>query len=304
MVVEIRAHVRRMNAVLNEAAEESGGTSADYKVACDETGEIRVDEFVNNYGVPDIDVIVMAAREAGFDDPKVDYSIFYDGEFPGICGIAQFSDDSRLVESNANNDGGYAVTYENCWFSRTPMHENGHNQGAVQTGPPGSDGGGHCTEHEDVMCYPSTSLQCPEQMYFDCGFDTYFDAAPEPGEWLDSHWNLGSPINRYVVLGGSIATPPPENEVFLKGPARPRRDARIALRTGLTVTCSEEAETIELERKVAGTFESVAEGVLDDDCAAVFRLRASFGRATFRSSWTSEEGATLTSPPLRIRPRG
>ena len=305
VVDEIRAHVRRMNAVLNEAAEESGGTSADYRVACDEAGEIRVDEFVNTYAVPYIETIIMAARDAGFDDPDVDYSIFYDGDFPGICGIAEFSDDTSPGETNANNDGGYAVTYENCWYSRTPMHENGHNQGAVQTGPPGSDGGGHCTEHEDIMCYPSTQMQCPDQMYFDCGFDTYFDAAPEPGEWLDSHWNLASPANRYIVLGGgAAAAPPPKNEVFLKGPARPRRGARIALRTGVTQSCSEDAETIELQRKAGGAFESVAEAVLDDDCAALFRLRAGFDSATFRTSWTSEEGATLTSPPLRIRPRG
>ncbi|HEV2756439.1 MAG TPA: hypothetical protein VG318_11765 [Actinomycetota bacterium] len=304
-VEEIRAHVRRMNAVLNEAAEESGGTSADYRVACDEAGEIRVDEFVNTSAVPYITTIIMGARDAGFDDPNVDYSVFYDGEFPGVCGIAEFSDDTRLEESNANNDGGYAVTYENCWFSRTPMHENGHNQGAVQTGPPGSDGGGHCTEHEDIMCYPSTEMQCPGNMYFDCGFDTYFDAAPEPGEWLESHWNLASPLNRYIVLGGADVPVDPvvSNEAFLKGPARPPRGARITLRAGLTEACSEEAEVIALQRKKDGRFVDVADTTLDDECEAAFKLRASFGSATFRSSWTSEEGDVLTSRPLRIRTR-
>ena len=24
----------------------------------------------------------------------------------------------------------------------------------------------------------------------------------EPGEWLDEHWNLGSPLNSYIRFGG------------------------------------------------------------------------------------------------------
>ncbi len=300
---EIRAHVRRMNAVLNEAAEESGGTTADYRVACDESGEIRIDEFVNTSAVPYITTIIMAARDAGFDDPKVDYSIFYDGDFPGVCGIAEFSNDTSLDENNRNNDGGYAVTYEGCWFSRTPMHENGHNQGAVQSGPPGSDGAGHCTEHEDIMCYPSTSLQCPDQMYFDCGFDTYFDAAPEPGEWLDSHWNLGSPLNRYIVFGGGEVAPAEPVEAYLRAPrAAPRRGSRMTIVAGVS-ECSYEAEVIRLERKSGGAFEPVGEKTMDDACEATFALRADFGSATFRSSWTSEDGEVFVSEPRRIRTR-
>jgi hypothetical protein len=37
---------------------------------------------------------------------------------------------------------------------------------------------------------------------FDCGYDTYFDAAPEPGEYLATHWNLGSPLNPFLRFGG------------------------------------------------------------------------------------------------------
>lgn len=300
---QIRAHVRRMNAVLSEAAEESGGTTADYRVACDETGEIRVDEFENTSLVPYITTVVQAARDAGFDDPNVDYNIFYDGEFPGVCGIAEFSRDDRAVEENRNNDGGYAVTYENCWYSRTPMHENGHNQGAVQTGAPNEDGSNHCTEHEDIMCYPSASNECPDQMYFDCGFDTYFDAAPEPGEWLDSHWNIGSPLNRYIVFGADGAVDEPvELEAYLSAPRSPQRGSRVRMVAG-TSECSEDAETIVLERKTAGEFQPVAEKAQDDECEATFTVKASFGRATFRSAWLSPEGETIVSPPVTIRTR-
>ena len=299
---QIRVHIRRMNAVLNEAAEESGDTSADYRVLCDEAGQIRIDEFENTTVVPYITTVVQAARDAGFDDPKVDYNIFYDGDFPGICGIAEHSSDDRAVEDNRNNTGGYAVNYESCWFSRTSMHENGHNQGAVLTGAPNEDGTNHCTEQEDVMCYPSTSSQCADQI-FDCGYDTYFDAAPEPGEWLDSHWNIGSPLNRYVVFGGVDDQAPVAPEAYLVAPrSAPARGSRIKIVAG-TSECSEDAETIYLELKTAGTFEAVAEKILDDDCEATFTLRADFARATFRSAWPPEEGAPVVSPPQTIRTR-
>jgi hypothetical protein len=35
----------------------------------------------------------------------------------------------------------------------------------------------------------------------DCAFDTYFDTRPEWGEWLTTHWNLGSTNNTYVHFG-------------------------------------------------------------------------------------------------------
>ena len=297
---EIRSHVRRMNALLSESAEASGGTTADYRVLCDEAGEIRVDEFENTTLVPYITTVIEAARAAGFDDPLVDYSIFYADDFPGVCGIAQLSTDASPGEDNRNNSGGYAVNYRGCWFSRTPMHENGHNQGAVQAGAPNEDGTNHCTEHEDVMCYPSTSSQCAE-MWFDCGFDTYFDAAPESGEWLDTHWNIGSPVNRYIVFGGVGESAPDVAEAYLEAPrSAAKRGSRIKILTG-TSECSEEAEIIHLERKTGGAFVSVGEKTLDDDCEATFTVKADFPRATFRSSWVSPEGEAIVSPPRRIR---
>jgi hypothetical protein len=48
---------------------------------------------------------------------------------------------------------------------------------------------------------------CPGAQRFDCGFDDYFDAAPEPDEYLANHWNLGSPLNRFIAFN---AAPPQE----------------------------------------------------------------------------------------------
>jgi hypothetical protein len=91
------------------------------------------------------------------------------------------------------------------------MHENGHNQGAVQYGAPHSTGTGwHCWDEIDVMCYSpdggnlhqqGTETLCSDREYFDCGYNDYFDSNPEPGEYLATHWNLGSPLNKFIVFG-------------------------------------------------------------------------------------------------------
>ncbi len=315
---EIRTHIRNMNALLNQAALESGGVTADYRVACDATGEIRVDGFVNPTLVPYFSTVVAAARNAGFTDPNVDYSIFYDGNFPGICGIAEISLDSRPTADNRNNSGGYAVTYEKCWFSRTPMHENGHNQGAVQSGAPNHDGTQHCTEQLDVMCYPSTSRACPTSVLYDCGYDTYFDANPEPGEWLASHWNIGSRVNRYIVFGNAPApapepepVPPPHPEPsptaspepspsarpepvdpqaqLVFSTTRPRRGTRFQATMSLVSCDGHEGTIVALQRRFDDGMRTIAEVELDANCRAVTSLRAKFRRATFRSFWAQQD---------------
>ena len=96
------------------------------------------------------------------------------------------------------------------------MHENGHNQGAVQPGAPHATPGGHCWDENDVMCYADGTRtdqpienRCAETS-FDCGCDSpaadgndYFDSAPEPGEYLSTHWNIGSrqSLHRPSVTG-------------------------------------------------------------------------------------------------------
>jgi hypothetical protein len=216
---EIQAAVRRMNAVLNTASLASGGGSADLKVLCDETGGVRVDRLVASSSLPDL---VDSIEDGGFESPGINYTIFYDGDAAGACGIASYANDERLAPDNeANEGGGYAVVYDRCWFNEGPMHEMAHNQGAVQYGAPHSTGtGGHCNEELDVVCYSpdggdlnqgAVTDRCPNRIQFDCGADDYFDTAPEPGEYLSQHWNLGSPLNRFMVFGERPpeATPEP-----------------------------------------------------------------------------------------------
>ena len=87
----------------------------------------------------------------------------------------------------------------------TLMHELSHNLGAVQASAPHTTDptdGGHCTDEQDLMCYadggPVNTLtytcdyrsgQTIDETY-DCGRDDYFDPAPAPGSYLDTHWNV------------------------------------------------------------------------------------------------------------------
>jgi hypothetical protein len=213
----IQASMRRVDAVLNEASLASGNISADYKVLCDAYGEIAVGQFVNaaTFSLTDI---IDSARAAGFNKSNVNYTIFYDGPGPsGTCGIGTLYWDERLSSSNYNNQGGaYAVSYSGCW-EMTPMHESGHNMGAVQYyAPNGTGDGAHCQDEQDVMCYADggdryTGLvyRCTDEIKFDCNYDDYFDSAPESGEYLSSHWNLGSSLNRFIRFGGGGTTSPP-----------------------------------------------------------------------------------------------
>jgi hypothetical protein len=213
MAPRLRRQLRRINAVLNRESLASGGGPADFKVACDASGRVRVGRFTT--ARPTLLGIVRAAKAAGFQNQRVKYMIFLDGgrSLPG-CGVGSYLHDERLVASNRNNVGvGYALIYRDCWFGATPLHELAHMLGAVQYEAPFSTGTGtHCYDEMDVMCYSpdggdrnQTSLNpCSDAVRFDCGFDDYFDSAPEPGEYLATHWNLGSPLNRFLHFG----TPP------------------------------------------------------------------------------------------------
>ena len=167
---KIRGIVRRMNAVLNAESLASGGPSADYRIGCDIAGEIVVDSLVTSGS--SFSEIVSSARRAGFSSPLANYTIFFDGAAGPSCGFASYTDDERPIAANRNNlGGGYAVTYSGCWYGVTPMHESGHNMGAVQYGGPNSTGSGaHCNESHDIMCYTpdggdrnqsATAYRCP-----------------------------------------------------------------------------------------------------------------------------------------------
>jgi hypothetical protein len=223
----IQAQVRRNNALINRDSQASGGPEADFKVLCESDGTIEVSAFpVSGGSTASFSQVVSSAMSAGFTNDQVDYTIFYDGTSNTACGIGHISNDDQPGVNNANNNGGdYGMTYRGCWFGRTSIHENAHNEGAAQYSAPNSTGSGwHCNESNDILCYRDGGdrnqdypVACPTGppagggFYYDCNWNTYFDANPEPGEWLATHWNIGSTVNRFITF--ATATTPPETTI-------------------------------------------------------------------------------------------
>lgn len=121
----------------------------------------------------------------------------------GVAGIATMYTDDRSGSTNPSNGGGlWAMAFgdgadPDFLGARltTALHEVSHNLGAVQDSAPNATGAGHCSDEFDVMCYddggPTADMTYPcAQQAYDCGADDYFNPAPAPGSYLDTHWNL------------------------------------------------------------------------------------------------------------------
>ena len=216
---DIFEEIAQMNYALNRDTIASGGTGANYKVLCNASNQMIISPVQSN-ATANFSGVTSSLRSKGFNEQNVDYTVFYDGDPTpnNQCGVGGFFADESPGANNINNLGNnHGITWVDCWDGTTPMHENGHNQGAVQYGAPESTGdGAHCFSDEDIMCYndggdldPGNLIPCSnpapagELDRFDCDFDTYFDANVEAGEaYLDDHWNMGSPQNRFIAFGG------------------------------------------------------------------------------------------------------
>jgi hypothetical protein len=222
----IRRIVQTMDATLNEDSLASGGPTADYKVLCDSSGAIRIDSLTTSDGLFSTIVNAVTSLLGGLlggggtsGVTTVNRTIFFDGTQSNTCGLGSFLPDEQPGAANANNSGGgTAIVYQPCWDAETAMHENGHNQGAVQNGAPDSTGlGAHCWDEEDIMCYSpdggtkhqgGTSDRCIDRIHFDCDHNDYFNTSSSPGGYLATHWNIGSRVNRFLVFNqGAQPTP-------------------------------------------------------------------------------------------------
>jgi hypothetical protein len=133
------------------------------------------------------------------------YLIFADTSSAGICGIGTLVKDDRDTPTNKNNTGpGYSRVDKNCWAPQAATHELMHNLGGVQYSAPHSSAGSHCIDEWDVMCYsdspnyPAMQYFCPDkashQNRIDCNNDDYFNPLPQPGSYLDTHWNTADSV--------------------------------------------------------------------------------------------------------------
>jgi hypothetical protein len=110
---------------------------------------------------------------------------------PAYALIDAISENAAVGEPDPNPFG-----YNSGWSSWPVVHEVLHNFGAVQLQAPDADGGWHGNDEHDVMTYGKqvtpecTSGPTPERI--DCGGDSYFNANPPTGSWLDTHFNLAT----------------------------------------------------------------------------------------------------------------
>jgi len=226
----IRAAVRYSNAiVLTEAL--ALGADIRLKVRCDESGEILVARVT----VPTpqreatFSTIANDMQAQGFGDSLTKEWVVYDGSVACNCGgqSAMWWDD-RPGANNWNNRGGlFSFTYLDnygggildyqAYLNEVMLHELGHNLGAVQWSAPNTSGAAHCNDGADIMCYADGGSRsnysdwiCPAATSaigrsvvaygraFDCNHDDYFHPFPPAGSYLATHWNVASPVNRFV----------------------------------------------------------------------------------------------------------
>lgn len=209
---QMREHIMfefmRANELLYKTAQEHLATR-DYVMLCDEDGLPHVANAVlpTDKDRAGPGSIFNEIRFAGdFNNPRVKNWVWYDDT--GACGcggIGHINNDDRATVNNRNNGNAGVTTGITFGYGmRVMMHENGHNNGAVQLSSPQSSGGWHCNDGVDVMCYAdggSTSqytIVCPTQKW-DCNSDDYFNPLPIPGTYLSLHWNMGAQYNRYIV---------------------------------------------------------------------------------------------------------
>lgn len=143
-----------------------------------------------------------ALRAQGLDDPDRKYVVWVDANL--YCGIATLPHDDRDVAENAANTGThYARIDTPCWnyTNSIEAHEIAHMLGAVQLSAPHSNGTGHCTDDADLLCYNdgsgaavTTVCDIASEALLDCNQDDYFNPAPEPGSYLDTHWNVADSV--------------------------------------------------------------------------------------------------------------
>jgi Ricin-type beta-trefoil lectin domain-like len=151
---------------------------------------------------------VKALQDKGFTNASRKYLFYADAQV--ICGQGTLYDDDRPGLDNPNNTTvGYARVdaSPNCWGFNAAAHELGHNLGAVQLSAPNADGGFHCRDEYDLMCYGDTTVVCAEKdtdRLMDCNHDDYFHTSPPAGSYLASHWNVA---NSDWLIKGSTPDP-------------------------------------------------------------------------------------------------
>ncbi|MCF6379175.1 hypothetical protein L2K70_16300 [Nocardioides KLBMP 9356] len=162
-----------------------------------------------------------AVRALGYDRPERKYLMWTDTSGKGICGIALRYTSDADGQGNPNNGlyPQYSRIDNPCWGfgdgasqHSVEAHELLHTMGGVSPAAPHGTSMSHCFDESDTMCYADGSGRAMQQVcdpsreyLLDCNFDDYYSTYPDPGSWLDTHWN--SADSRFLIGGGANGQP-------------------------------------------------------------------------------------------------
>lgn len=227
---EIQKMLMEANGQLDDEANK-WGLKMSYRMLC-QGGAIQVDEVPIPTGtVPEAFLeVVIRTRAAGYNNPLAKYMIWMDRRIESksyvLGGTADLIPDDHLASNNYNNFGArYTVVFGRRINDLILpggivfMHEAGHNFGLVSPNSPRGTGSHHCNDGIDVMCYGDTSSNSNytdrscKVVTYDCGHNDYFNPRPSKSNYLSTHWNFASPLNRFVAgcqyRTGVLAAPLP-----------------------------------------------------------------------------------------------
>jgi hypothetical protein len=127
---------------------------------------------------------------ADLDGEDINLVLLYDGDPRDTHGsVSRIDNDSTPGLSNPNNVGPRTSLVVE-WTRKVVLHELAHSWGAVQHDAPHEDDHRHCTDGRDVLCWWAPG-PC-RTITFDCRRDDYFNPDPEPGSYLDTHFNIAT----------------------------------------------------------------------------------------------------------------
>lgn len=208
MLPVVRGMIRMSNGILREQAERFG-RRMDYRFFCTR-GEVSVAAVTlpTRLERTNFSTVVGDLIGAGFSSVLATYWVYFDGRPPGApagTGSGDLGSDEPDPENPNNHGPEWGITW-GVPQATVMVHENGHNQGAVQVSAPHSSGAAHCIDGDDIMCYADGGPYASRfsngycvYLHYDCGNDDYFHPRPPAGSYLATHWNLGSAANRYFA---------------------------------------------------------------------------------------------------------
>jgi hypothetical protein len=208
----------RIDDVFNASAAETGGVRHVRFVHDANCVPVIAHVVLSPSGDDNFDNMLNELRNQGYSRTDRKYLVWMDANV--YCGIAQVYYDDSPGQDNASNGhpavaGEIARVDKGCWglTNLTEAHELTHTLGGVQTSAPHATAYNHCTDDYDRMCYSDGSgtavVVCGDPSHenrLDCNHDDYYSTAPDPGSYLDTHWNVAN--SAFLTTSGGSPPPP------------------------------------------------------------------------------------------------